>query len=192
MNFLAHVFLSGNNTPLAIGNLIADRIKGNQVKKLPSEIQKGVYLHREIDEFTDNHPIFKECVRELFPKYRHYSRVLVDMYFDHFLAANWQRYHPVPLAEFSEDFYVKLEVESTQFSDSIQNFIRALIRYNWFDEYRTLEGLRKILSQMERRTKFPSNLAAATEDLHQKYPYFEGRFFEFMTELISFTKNKLA
>jgi acyl carrier protein phosphodiesterase len=192
MNFLAHVFLSGNNTPLAIGNLIADRIKGNQVKELPSEIQKGVYLHREIDEFTDKHPIFKECVRELFPKYRHYSRVLVDMYFDHFLAANWQRYHPVPLAEFSEDFYDKLEVESTQFSDSIQKFIRALIQYNWFDEYRTLEGLRKILSQMERRTKFPSNLAAATEDLRQKYPYFEGRFFEFMIELISFTKNKLA
>jgi len=192
MNFLAHVFLSGNNTPLAIGNLIADRIKGNQVKKLPSEIQKGVYLHREIDEFTDKHPIFKECVRELFPKYRHYSRVLVDMYFDHFLAANWQRYHPVPLAEFSEDFYDKLEVESTQFSDSIQKFIRALIQYNWFDEYRTVEGLRKILSQMERRTKFPSNLAAATEDLLQKYPYFEDRFFEFMIELISFTKNKLA
>jgi len=192
MNFLAHVFLSGNNTPLAIGNLIADRIKGNQVKELPSEIQKGVYLHREIDEFTDKHPIFKECVRELFPKYRHYSRVLVDMYFDHFLAANWQRYHPIPLAEFSEDFYDKLEVESTQFSDSIQKFIRALIQYNWFDEYRTLEGLRKILSQMERRTKFPSNLAAATEDLRQKYPYFEGRFFEFMIELISFTKNKLA
>jgi len=114
------------------------------------------------------------------------------MYFDHFLAANWQRYHPVPLAEFSEDFYDKLEVESTQFSDSIQKFIRALIQYNWFDEYRTLEGLRKILSQMERRTKFPSNLAAATEDLRQKYPYFEGRFFEFMIELISFTKNKLA
>ena len=192
MNFLAHVFLSGNNTPLAIGNLIADRIKGNQVKELPSEIQKGVYLHREIDEFTDKHPIFKECVRELFPKYRHYSRVLVDMYFDHFIAANWQRYHPVPLADFSEDFYDKLEVESTQFSDSIQKFIRALIQYNWFDEYRTLEGLRKILSQMERRTKFPSNLAAATEDLRQKYPYFEGRFFEFMIELISFTKNKLA
>jgi len=192
MNFLAHVFLSGNNTPLAIGNLIADRIKGNQVKELPSEIQKGVYLHREIDEFTDKHPIFKECVRELFPKYRHYSRVLVDMYFDHFLAVNWQRYHPVPLAEFSEEFYDKLEVESTQFSDSIQKFIRALIQYNWFDEYRTLEGLRKILSQMERRTKFPSNLAAATEDLRQKYPYFEGRFFEFMIELISFTKNKLA
>ena len=192
MNFLAHVFLSGNNTPLAIGNLIADRIKGNQVKELPSEIQKGVYLHREIDEFTDKHPIFKECVRELFPKYRHYSRVLVDMYFDHFLAVNWQRFHPVPLAEFSEEFYDKLEVESTQFSDSIQKFIRALIQYNWFDEYRTLEGLRKILSQMERRTKFPSNLAAATEDLRQKYPYFEGRFFEFMIELISFTKNKLA
>ena len=192
MNFLAHVFLSGNNTPLAIGNLIADRIKGNQVKELPSEIQKGVYLHREIDEFTDKHPIFKECVRELFPKYRHYSRVLVDMYFDHFLAANWQRYNPVPLADFSEDFYDKLEVESTQFSDSIQKFIRALIQYNWFDEYRTLEGLRKILSQMERRTNFPSNLAAATEDLRQKYPYFEGRFFEFMIELISFTKNKLA
>jgi len=192
MNFLAHVFLSGNNTSLAIGNLIADRIKGNQVKKLPPDIQKGVYLHREIDEFTDNHQIFKECVRELFPNYRHYSRVLVDMYFDHFLAVHWKHYHPAPLTEFTADFYGELEVESAQFSDSVQKFITALIRYNWFEEYQTVEGLHKILSQMEQRTKFPSNLAAATTDLLQKYPYFEGRFFEFMTELISFTKNKLA
>jgi len=159
---------------------------------LPPDIQKGVYLHREIDEFTDNHQIFKECVRELFPNYRHYSRVLVDMYFDHFLAVHWKHYHPAPLTEFTADFYGELEVESAQFSDSVQKFITALIRYNWFEEYQTVEGLHKILSQMEQHTKFPSNLAAATTDLLQKYPYFEGRFFEFMTELISFTKNKLA
>ena len=83
MNFLAHVYLSGKNVPLAVGNLIADRVKGNTLDGFPPVIQKGILLHRKIDHFTDHHENFKACVQLLFPVYRHYSRVIVDMYFDH-------------------------------------------------------------------------------------------------------------
>ena len=120
MNFLAHVYLSGNNTDLAIGNLIADRIKGKTIERLPLEMQKGVLLHRAIDQFTDQHPFFKECVSSLFPKYRHYSRVIVDMYFDHFLAAHWEQFHELPLQEFSRAFYKKLQKASAHFPEPIQ------------------------------------------------------------------------
>ena len=190
MNFLAHVYLSGNNTDLAIGNLIADRVKGKTLERLPFEIQKGVLLHRAIDQFTDQHPFFKECVSTLFPKYRHYSRVIVDMYFDHFLAAHWEQFHELPLQEFSRAFYKKLQKASADFPEPIQKFSTALIRYNWFAHYQTVSGLRMILKQMEQRTRFPTNLAASTEDLVEKYSYFQGHFFEFMKEVIAFTKTK--
>ena len=101
MNFLAHVYLSGNNAPLAVGNLIADRVKGNDNNDFSPMIQKGIFLHRKIDYFTDHHSDFKACVTLLFPIYRHYSRVIVDMYYDHFLACHWKKFHPLPLNSFA-------------------------------------------------------------------------------------------
>ena len=190
MNFLAHVYLSGSNIPLAVGNLIADRVKGKNIELLDPEIQEGVLLHRAIDTYTDQHPLVRECVKKLFPDYRHYSRVIVDMYFDHFLAAHWNSFHPQDLETFSLSFYEALKNYTPQFPESIQKLISALIKYNWFEQYKTVEGLGLILKQMEQRTKFHSNLAASTEDLKQNYTYFESYFFEFMGELIAFTKTK--
>lgn len=190
MNFLAHVYLSGSNIPLAVGNLIADQVKGKNIELLAPEIQEGVRLHRVIDTYTDQHPLVRACVKKLFPDYRHYSRVIVDMYFDHFLAAHWNSFHPQTLETFSLAFYEALKIYVPQLPESIQKFISALIKYNWFEQYKTLTGLGLILEQMERRTKFHSNLGASTEELKQNYAYFEGHFFEFMGELISFTKTK--
>ena len=84
MNFLAHVFLSGENLDLAIGNLIADQVKGKEIEFYPKGIQSGIILHRSIDKYTDTHPIVRECRKVLFSEYRHYSGVIVDMFFDHF------------------------------------------------------------------------------------------------------------
>lgn len=190
MNFLAHVYLSGPNIPLATGNLIADRVKGKKINLLTPEIQAGVLLHREIDYFTDHHTIFRECVTKLFPKYRHYSRVIIDMYFDHFLALNWSSFHEIPLNEFSNNFYKELEIKSPKFTKDIQGFINALIKYNWFEYYESLSGLYEILNQMEKRTKFPSNLSASIEELNLNYEYFQAQFFQFMKEIIEFTKIK--
>jgi acyl carrier protein phosphodiesterase len=190
LNFLAHVYLSGPNTPLAIGNLIADRVKGKKINLLTPEIRAGVILHREIDNFTDKHYIFRECVSILFPKYRHYSKVIVDMYFDHFLALKWDIFHEISLDKFSNNFYAQLGNRSSEFNPDIQKFIHNLIKYNWFKHYKTLSGLEEILIQMEKRTKFPSNLAASIDELKLNYDYFMGHFFQFMREVIEFTKMK--
>ena len=190
MNFLAHVFLSGDDFPLALGNLIADKIKGNELKIYPPSVQRGIFLHREIDHFTDTHPLFKACVTELFPTYRHYSRVIVDMYFDHFLAVLWNRFHPLELSEFSTQFYTKLDTTDIEFSEKTERFIDALITYNWFEQYQTIQGLHSILLQMDKRTRFDSNLANSTTELVEKYSYFQNNFLDFMQDLIRFSKLK--
>jgi acyl carrier protein phosphodiesterase len=192
MNFLAHVYLSGENTQLAIGNLIADQVKGESYQEYPIEIQKGIVLHRAIDDFTDRNPIFRSCTSRLFPHYRHYSRVLIDMYFDHYLASLWANYHSKSLNDFSLSFYAQLNANSHQLPVSIQKFCAALIRYNWFEQYQSLEGLESILGQMEKRTAFESNLAASITQLKENYTYFGDQFFSFMEELISFTKTKIT
>ena len=191
MNFLGHIYLSGPDTELAIGNLVADQIKGNRISELPDKIKSGIVLHRLIDEFTDNHISYKKCVRELFPKYRHYSRVIIDMYFDHFLAANWDNFHKTPLKTYSNSFYEKLEKSCFYFNGQVQYFICTLINQKWLEKYSNLKDLKVILKQMEGRTKFPSKLAASTYDLIEKYTYFESHFFHFMEDVTFFSKNKL-
>ena len=191
MNFLGHIYLSGHDEELAVGNLVADQIKGNKISELPDKIKSGIVLHRLIDEFTDNHNSYKNCVRELFPKYRHYSRVIIDMYFDHFLAANWNDFHRIPLKIYSNSFYDKLEKSCLYFNVQVQYFIRNFISQKWLEQYSNLKDLKVILKQMEERTKFPSKLAASTYDLIEKYTYFENYFFHFMEDVTFFTKNKI-
>ena len=191
MNFLAHVYLSEDNFSLAIGNLIADRVKGKDLTNFSSMIQKGIFLHRKIDAFTDHHPLFKECVSILFPIYRHYSRVIIDMFFDHFLASNWDKNHSKNLKVFSNEFHNALKIESENFPKNIKNFSRTLIFYNWFDSYKTITDLELILTQMEQRTRFLSKLSASKKQLKGNYTYFHNHFSSFMEEVIDFTKNEI-
>ena len=58
MNFSPCIFIR-RQFPVAVGNLIADQVKGNEIQHFPLEVQKGIYLHRAIDEFTDAHPYLK-------------------------------------------------------------------------------------------------------------------------------------
>ncbi|MDD3273470.1 MAG: DUF479 domain-containing protein, partial [Bacteroidales bacterium] len=62
MNYLAHIYLSGSNRQLQVGNFIGDFVKGRKHENYPKGIQKGILLHREIDRFTDCHPLFIETV----------------------------------------------------------------------------------------------------------------------------------
>lgn len=191
MNFLAHVYLSEDNFSLAVGNLIADRVKGKDLTNFSPMIQKGILLHRKIDAFTDHHSLFKECVSILFPIYRHYSRVIIDIYFDHFLASNWDKYNSKNLKVFSNEFYDALKIESENFPENIKNFSRTLIFYNWFDSYKTITDLELILTQMAQRTRFPSKLSASKKQLKGNYTYFHNHFSSFMEEVIDFTKNEI-
>jgi acyl carrier protein phosphodiesterase len=105
MNFLAHIYLSGHRDLIKIGNFAADGIRGKQYIDYPIEMQVGILLHRKIDQYTDQHSVFKKSCRRLYSSYGHYSRVIVDIYYDHFLAKNWRDYSYVSLKDFVGDFY---------------------------------------------------------------------------------------
>ena len=105
MNYLAHIFLSEGQPNVMIGNFIADSIKGSKYSTYPSEIQKGILLHRQIDTMTDAHPAFRNSTKRLHKNYGHYSGIIVDIFYDHFLAKNWAEYSDVPLADYIQEFY---------------------------------------------------------------------------------------
>ena len=190
MNYLAHVYLSGSDKDLIIGNFIADHVKGIAYLDYPETIQNGILLHRKIDDFTDHHPLFKKNVTLLFPQFRHYSRVIVDMFFDHFLAAQWKLYHPDPLEDFSRQFYLLMQEYSGSLPDKTKKILPILSKYNWFVAYQSLEGLEDILFQMSQRTRFPSNMSLAVLNLEKNYSNIALDFKVFFNELEDFVKRE--
>jgi len=191
MNFLAHIYLSGDDQSIMIGNFIADSIKGKKYLNYPDQIQKGILLHRAIDSFSDEHPIARQSARRLRKKYRHYSPVIVDIIYDHFLAKNWKKYHSKNLEIYVSDFYNLLENNFEDLPERIQRMMPYMISDNWLLSYQTIEGISKILSQMNVRTKGRSKMNLAIMDLEAHYNTFEDEFSNFFSELIVFSEEKL-
>lgn len=190
MNFLAHLFLSKNNEEILIGNFIADAVKGNKFKNYRPQIQVGIKLHREIDTFTDNHPIVKKSKKRLNPQYKHYSGVIIDIFYDHYLAKNWNEYSKTPLNVYAKNIYDLILENSETFPEKIQKMIPYMIQYNWLEAYKSVEGIERVLIGMNNRTKGLSKMNLAIEDLKNNYTYFEKDFKAFFDELIKFTNHK--
>ena len=191
MNFLAHIFLSEGDKEVTIGNFIADSIKGKKYLDYPDGIQTGIILHRAIDTYTDFHPTVRKSTSLLFKNYSHYSGVIVDIYYDHFLASNWSTYCSVPLEEFIADFYRLLVERQDILPDAVQSFLPYMIRENWLLSYSTITGIDRILHQMNRRTKNIVQMDRAVDDLKKGYEEFSDHFKSFFPELQDYTSKKL-
>lgn len=190
MNFLAHIYLSGDDELVTIGNFMADGIKGKNYKKYPPKIQAGILLHREIDTFTDAHEIVKESTKKLHKRYRHYSGVIVDILYDHFLAKNWKKYSDTPLEEYVDSFYISLKDNLDLLPDRIKRLMPYMISDNWLYSYRKVSGIKKVLEGMNRRTSNRSKMNNAVDELEEHYEEFEDEFTRFFEELIEFSAEK--
>ncbi|HEA31365.1 MAG TPA: DUF479 domain-containing protein [Leeuwenhoekiella sp.] len=191
MNFLAHIYLSGDNEQITIGNFMADGIKGSKYKKFPIPIQKGIILHRAIDTFTDAHPIVRQSTRRLHPNYSHYSGIIVDILYDHFLAKNWSDYSKIPLTQFTANFYALLKKNQEKLTPGIQKMMPYMIADNWLLSYAEIEGIATVLRNMDRRTKNRSGMTHAVEDLKNNYAAFEAEFTLFFADLQRFSAKRL-
>ena len=190
MNFLAHIFLSFGDDEITIGNFIADSIRGNKYGHLPERVQKGILLHRAIDTYTDSHPITKQSSKRLHPNHGHYSRVVVDIFYDHFLARNWKTYSDTSLDTYVSQFYQLLDIHYPILPIGVQKMMPYMIGDNWLVNYANIEGINRVLKGMYRRTKEKSNMNFAVLDLQEHYDLFENEFHAFFEELIIFSDDK--
>ncbi|WP_179376061.1 acyl carrier protein phosphodiesterase [Winogradskyella wichelsiae] len=190
MNFLAHIYLSGDHKLITIGNFAADGVRGNKYKTYPKEIQAGIMLHRHIDTFTDAHPLFRQCTKRLHRGYGHYSGVIVDIFFDHFLAKNWKTYSDVPLELYISNFYKDLLENLDNLPPRFQALTPIMIEDNWLLSYATIEGIQKVLNGMNKRTEGRSRMNEATKELKDFYEDFEKDFTMFFEDLMVFSTLK--
>lgn len=155
MNFLAHLYLSGDDPKIMVGNFIGDFVKGrNALEQFEPRIIKGIELHRAIDEFTDSHPVVAASKTRLRAKYRHYSGVIVDVFYDHFLARNWNLYHAELLPDFADKAYGVIQSFDLILPAEVKYMMPYMVKGNWLMNYSKTEGINRALSGMSRRTPY--------------------------------------
>ncbi|WP_213523066.1 ACP phosphodiesterase [Nonlabens sp.] len=190
MNYLAHIYLSKEDKELRIGNFIADAVKGKDFSRFPIRVAQGIILHRHIDTFTDTHPVVRKSKDLIRGTYGHWSGVIVDMYYDHFLAANWLDFHEMPLSDYVQGFYKDLQEQHAILPKRIQNFLPYMIEQNWLYNYATVEGISRIFEQMNHRTKGKSNMNFAPIELLKYYQELEVHFRLFFKDLKSHVEER--
>jgi acyl carrier protein phosphodiesterase len=191
MNLLAHAYLSGDNENLMVGNFIADHIKGNKIGHLPPEVVQGIELHRAIDHYTDRHPVFNKSCNLLYQRYHKYAGIVVDIYYDHFLAKLWHHYHRDPLSTFTGYCYATLLRNYQILPQRTRYLLPHILMDDWLSAYGTFEGLERSFFGIARRVKYNPGLEHATEELKANYAAFENDFTTFFPDLIFFTNKKI-
>lgn len=192
MNFLAHLYLSGGDPEVMVGNFIGDFVKGrNLLQKFNTSVVKGIELHRSIDEFTDTHAVVKQSKDRLRPRYRHYAGVIVDVFYDHYLAKYWDHYHDDLLPDFAEHAYATIEAHDSMLPEGVKRMLPYMIRGNWLVHYARVEGINRALTGMSRRTPYESRMDEAAVDLQKYYDEFKAEFELFFPELKQHAENFL-
>ncbi|MFT2007551.1 ACP phosphodiesterase [Pontibacter sp. 13R65] len=189
MNYLAHLFLSGDEEELLIGNFIADAVKGKQLEQYPEGIARGIRLHRLIDTYTDTHPVVHQTKLRLRPHFRKYAPVVADVFYDHFLATGFDQFATMPLASFVDRVYQIINQQYDQLPPRVQHFFPYMMRQNWLASYSEIEGIRQALAGMSRRTSFVSGMERAGDELQANYRHYAADFHNFFPELMLYVEQ---
>lgn len=176
MNFLAHLVLSPGGVKQMAGNFFANQAKGNKWKMLEKEYANGVLLHRKIDSFVDSHQIIINAKSFLSNEYGKFKGVLLDIYWDHFLAKDFSIYYKMPRPEFVSFCQKKLKIHANFFHPKAKVLVEHMEKQNWLNEYSELEGIEKILKQMSRRFKYDNPLSDGVDGLRENYQALQTKF----------------
>lgn len=192
VNFLAHIFLSGPQSEVMVGNFMADSVKGSNARKYPQGIHEGIVLHRAIDTFTDTHSEVLKSKERLRKEFGKYAPVVADVFYDHFLAKNWAMYSEIGLSAYSAGVYEYLKEYYEIFPLRTQRFYDYMVKYDILFSYSKIEGIDRVMQGMARRARFASGMERAAEELERHYEEYAREFELFFPELQQHIRNLAA
>jgi acyl carrier protein phosphodiesterase len=190
INYLAHAYLSFGHPGLMTGNIISDFVKGKRRFDFPEDIQKGILLHRSIDQFTDQHQIIREAKSIFRPDYRLYSGAFVDVIFDHFLANDENEFTGESLFNFSAEVYNALDHHREWLPGTFAQIFPFMKEHNWLFNYRHMEGASRSIQGLVRRAKYLEEAGPAIKLFTQHYQLLQDLYRPFWTELKAFAREQ--
>jgi len=192
MNYLAHLFLAKNTAESQIGNLLGDFVKGHleQYETIYSnEIITGIKTHRQVDFFTDTHPIYLRSKNRISNSYRRLAGIIIDICYDHFLANHWNLFSHENLDIFVQKIYVILKNNQEILPERLKKILPRIISENWLSSYKNISGINLTFVRLSKRLKRENNLATATNELLKNYPEIESDFLIFFPEVINYVQT---
>ncbi|MBL8495996.1 MAG: DUF479 domain-containing protein [Rhodocyclaceae bacterium] len=193
MNYLAHALLAGPDPESRLGGLLGDFVKGTPDgfdPRLPPGVVAGIALHRQIDRYADTHPAFQASRRRVSAQRRRYAGVMIDMFYDHFLARHWLRYCSQPLGEFAEETYALLADHAAILPPRLRGMLPHMREQNWLVSYACAAGIGTALDGISRhRLTRPNPLAGGVDELLSGYGGFEADFDTFMAAAVAFAHD---
>ena len=183
MNWLAHIALSEPTPAFRVGNVLADLLPITEIRRLPPTFQAGIARHRAIDSFTDKHPVFRQSVARLDPQFRRYGFVVMDIFYDHFLSANWPEHYATPLRDFVGQFHMDVEACRDEIPVDAYAILQRMRAANWLTSYGDVEGVRLTLDRMSLRLKRPFDLGNAADELQRRYGELAQDFADFFPQI---------
>lgn len=182
MNFLGHLYFSNNDVDVMQPNLFGDFVKGKDLSMYPEKIQKGILLHRKIDNYIDHHPAVLKLIHELYKPLPKVAGIAVDLFFDHLLAKNWNEFHSLTLDKFIQQFYNSIDPSIGHYTEHFQFMLMKMKEKNWLYQYQFLEGLNKASNGVSKRISFPNKLSDAVLVYQEYEKSIEGSFYVYMED----------
>lgn len=187
VNWLAHVFLSEANAKFQLGNLLADVVRGAQRDTMSADFVRGAACHKAIDAFTDAHPVVKRSRARIGSEHRRFSGVLIDVFYDYYLARNWQRYSPITLEAYTAAFYASAQPHLVELPPDARTMLERIIRNDLLGSYARVDGvehaLRRISTYLNSRWHKQFALDQGVRDLLAHDAEFAADFDEFFPTL---------
>lgn len=192
MNYLAHAYLSFNNAEILAGNMISDYIKGKKQFDYPAAVQKGIQLHRAIDNFTDTHEVTQQLKSFYRPQYRLYSGAFADVTYDYFLANDITIFSTESdLKKFSANTYQLLDKHVSIFPAPFKAMFPYMKEHDWLYNYRFTWGIEKSFGGVVRRAAYLTESTIAFEIFNKYCNEMRSCYAAFFPELKAFTANHL-
>lgn len=184
MNFLGHLYVSGDDPLVITGNFMADSVKGRDLSRYAEGLQHGIRLHRAIDTYTDNHPLTLRGRERLRAHCGKYAGVALDLFYDHGLASQWDRLSATPLPAFAQRMYALLTAHAHLMPAATQRMLPYMVRGDWLTSYATIDGIGRALSGLAARVPSGGALAGAEAVLERYLDAFREECLLFLTDLL--------
>jgi acyl carrier protein phosphodiesterase len=186
MNFLAHALLAGDDPALVVGGVVGDWIKGPLPGRLPPDLARGVALHRAIDSHAETQSAFRRSRARVSPARRRYAGVLVDIFYDHLLARDWEVLHHQPFAEYRHAVYRAVAARVAELPEGSHHALKLMAAEDWFQGYARLDGIADVLARMSRRARWPNPLAGGEAEFVSDPDGFRADFQEWLADSMRF------
>lgn len=190
MNFLAHFHLSHQSEAAVLGGLLGDFVKGRAYQDFPAEIAQAILLHRRIDSFTDGHEFIRQSKSRLAPPFRRYSGIVLDLFFDHYLATHWEKFSSRTLESFCNDVYRQLNQNLDVYPDDCRMVVQMMSQHDWLTSYRDTQSIERALKGISRRLSRKTPVADAIIYLSDQYADFEQDFLNFYPLLCVYSEEQ--